>query len=100
MDREVYHDIKRMSGGLWNASKTDLLMNELYPGEDLDVPDPWYGDEKDFEEVYEMIDKACDAIMASLNPSKGGTFKNSNQNLHLNTSEDKPSPFGGVGGGL
>jgi protein-tyrosine phosphatase len=63
MDTEVYHDIKRMSGGLWNASKTDLLMNELYPGEDLDVPDPWYGDEKDFEEVYEMIDKACDAII-------------------------------------
>jgi protein-tyrosine phosphatase len=63
MDREVYHDIKRMSGGLWNASKTDLLLNELYPGTDLGVPDPWYGGEKDFEEVYEMIDKACDAII-------------------------------------
>ena len=52
-----------MSGELWNASKTDLLMNEIYPGENVDVPDPWYGNEKDFHLAYEMIDKACNAII-------------------------------------
>ena len=30
MDKEVYNDIKRMSRDLWNALKTDLLMNEIY----------------------------------------------------------------------
>jgi protein-tyrosine phosphatase len=63
MDKEVYHDIKRMSGELWNASKTDLVMNEVYPGENMDVPDPWYGAEKDYVEVFDMINKACDAII-------------------------------------
>ena len=32
--------------------KTDLLMNEVYPGKNMDVPDPWYGTEKNYHEVY------------------------------------------------
>jgi protein-tyrosine phosphatase len=99
MDKDVYNDIRRISGNLWNAGKTDLLLNEIFPGENADVPDPWYGTEKDYHEVYAMIDKACDAIMASLNPSKGGTFKTSNKKASSNISERRPSPFGGVGGG-
>jgi len=69
MDMDIYKDIKRMSGELWDASKTDLLMNELYPGEDFDVPDPWYGTEKNFHEVYNMIDKACDAVIEKYAPT-------------------------------
>ena len=38
-------------------------MNEVYPGKNLDVPDPWYGTEKNYHEVFAMIDKACDAIV-------------------------------------
>jgi len=79
MDKQVYLDIKCMSGELWNASKTDLLMNELYPGENMDVPDPWYGNEKDYLEVYAMIDKACDAIVEKFKNQKSkfktGQFK-------------------------
>lgn len=77
MDNEVYDDVKRISGELWNASKVDLLMNETYPGENIEVPDPWYGTEKNYHEVYKMIDEACDAIIkkASSNPSGGGAFK-------------------------
>jgi len=70
MDNDIYDDIKRLSGTLWNPLKTDLLMNELYPDENLDIPDPWYGTEKNFHEVYAMIDKACDAIIEK--------FKNQN----------------------
>lgn len=63
MDNDIYNDIKRISSGLWDPSKTDLLMNELSPDQNIDVPDPWYGTEKNFHEVYAMIDKACDAII-------------------------------------
>jgi low molecular weight protein-tyrosine phosphatase len=63
MDNEVYNNIKKMSGDLWDASKTDLLMNEIYPNENVDVPDPWYGTEKDYHFAYDMIDKACNAII-------------------------------------
>ena len=38
-------------------------MNELYPGRNMDVPDPWYGTEPGYHETYSLIDKACDAII-------------------------------------
>ncbi len=71
MDRDNYADIKRMSGELWNEEKTDLILNELYPGEDREVPDPWYGNEKDFREVFDMLDKACDALIFRLTGKEG-----------------------------
>jgi protein-tyrosine phosphatase len=63
MDSENYLDIKRMSKELWDPQKVELLMNELYPGRNIDVPDPWYGEEDGYHEVFEMISKACDAII-------------------------------------
>src|SRR5262249_42724478 len=73
MDREVYADVKRMSGKLWDPEKTSLIMDEVYPGENEEVFDPWFGGEDGYHLVFEMIDKACDAIIkkASLNPSFG-----------------------------
>lgn len=75
MDENNYDDVKAMCRELWNESKVDLLMNELYPGENRGVPDPYLGTEKDYHKVFDLIDKACDKIIekASLNPSKGGT---------------------------
>ncbi|HVX50719.1 MAG TPA: low molecular weight protein-tyrosine-phosphatase [Chitinophagaceae bacterium] len=66
MDRENYADIKRAAGHLWDENKVALILNELYPGEDREVPDPWYGDEADFVEVFDMLDKACDVIVESV----------------------------------
>lgn len=39
--------------------KVDYLMNILYPNQNKEVPDPYYGDEQDFEEVFQMIHRAC-----------------------------------------
>jgi len=64
MDSDNYNDIKRMSGQLWSEGKTDLILNELYPGQNRSVPDPWWGGEEDFEKVYEMLDKAADKIVS------------------------------------
>lgn len=63
LDMDNYYDIKKISGDKWNEAKVDLLMNEVYPDQNVEVPDPWYGTEKNYREVYAMIDKACDAII-------------------------------------
>jgi protein-tyrosine phosphatase len=34
-----------------------------------EVPDPYYGGERGFEDVFKMIEKACDAIAQRLNNS-------------------------------
>jgi len=64
MDADNYNDIKRMSRELWDEGKTDFLLNEIYIGQNREVPDPWYGTEKDFHLVYDMFDKAADRIIS------------------------------------
>jgi len=63
MDTNNYKEVERIAGILWDATKVDLLLNELYPQEDREVPDPWGGSEKDFQDVYQMIEQACDKII-------------------------------------
>lgn len=63
MDADNYAEVKRISGHHWQNEKVSLLLDELYPGENRNVPDPWYGTEKDYHEVYAMIDKACEQII-------------------------------------
>ena len=55
--------MKRIARNRYDASKVDLLMNELYPGKNLDVPDPWYGPEPGYHDVYKMINAACERII-------------------------------------
>jgi protein-tyrosine phosphatase len=63
MAKDVIDEIRWLAGDQYNTSKVDLLMNELYPGKNMEVPDPWYGPEPGYHEVYDMMDKACDAII-------------------------------------
>ena len=60
---DVLEEMKRIAGKKFDASKVELFMNELYPGEDRDVPDPWYGPEPGYHDVYQLIDKVCNRII-------------------------------------
>jgi len=68
MDDENYLHVKKISGTNWDSGKVDLILNELYPGEDRIIPDPWFGGEEGFHKVYEMLDRACDAIVKKYAP--------------------------------
>lgn len=60
---DVMEEMRRISKEKYNPAKITLLMNELYPGRDQDVPDPWYGPEPGYHEVFAMIGEACEAIV-------------------------------------
>lgn len=68
MDANNYEEVKNMSRELWDEKKVDLLLNELYPFENREVPDPWYGPEEGYHRVYQMISEACDAILTKYAP--------------------------------
>jgi protein-tyrosine phosphatase len=70
MSSDILAHMKNIARNKFNPEKTDLLLNELYPGKNLDVPDPYYGEEPGYHDVYEMIDEACDKII-----EKYGYFK-------------------------
>ena len=63
MSSDILAGIKHIARKKFKPEKTDLLLNEIFPGENLDVPDPWYGEEPGYHAVYEMIDKACEKIV-------------------------------------
>lgn len=42
--------------------KIKLILNEIYPNENRNVPDP-YWDDNGFEKVFDMLDKACEQII-------------------------------------
>ena len=63
MDRNNYEDARRIAGNLWDESKCNLLLDELYPGEQKNVPDPYGYPEAEFKKVYELIDAACEVIV-------------------------------------
>ena len=63
LSSDVLEEMKRMAGRAFDGSRADLLLNEAFPGENRDVPDPWYGTEPGYHEAFRLIETACDAII-------------------------------------
>lgn len=49
------------------------LFTEYADGIDGDVPDPWYGGQKDFIEVFDLIDRGVDGLLAKLRQAEEPT---------------------------
>lgn len=60
---DVQEIIKDMGGAKADMSKVSLLLNELNPGDNESVPDPYYGGADGYIFVYDIIDRACNAII-------------------------------------
>ena len=63
MAEDVLDEIKRIGGRHADYTRVSLFLNELHPGEDESVPDPWYGDETGYGPVYRLVADTCDAIL-------------------------------------
>jgi protein-tyrosine phosphatase len=63
MDNSNYDDIISLAKNEQQKEKVDLILNHLFPGDNVDVPDPYYGLQNGFDMVYEMLDETC-AILA------------------------------------
>jgi protein-tyrosine phosphatase len=61
---DVLDEIRWIAGKKYNPSKVDLLLNELYPGQNRSVPDPWYGTEPGYHEVFKVLDEVCEKIIS------------------------------------
>lgn len=62
MDTSNYRDLIKHTHTKEEKEKIKIILNELHPNENRSVPDPYYDDDG-FEDVFEMLDKACDEII-------------------------------------
>ncbi|MFD0861861.1 low molecular weight protein-tyrosine-phosphatase [Sungkyunkwania multivorans] len=66
MDNSNYHDIIALADSDEERAKVDRILNLVFPDENVDVPDPYYGGDQGFENVYKMLDEACEALSKRL----------------------------------
>jgi protein-tyrosine phosphatase len=57
MDESNYQNIKSIASNEIEASKVKMILNA-----NENVPDPYYGGDQGFEEVFKMLDEACTII--------------------------------------
>ncbi len=62
MAQDVMRDVKEIAGDKFNADKIDYFLNELYPGQNQNVIDPWYGGEDGYYDVFNQIEACCQVI--------------------------------------
>jgi protein-tyrosine phosphatase len=60
---DVLEDIRSIAGVDFDATKVDLLLNEQFPNENKEVPDPYFGTEPGYHDVFAMINEVCDRIL-------------------------------------
>jgi protein-tyrosine phosphatase len=70
MDSVNYSDVLSMARNDKDVSKIDYIMNMANPGSNDPVPDPYYGGDDGFENVYTMLDRACDNIVKEIENPK------------------------------
>ena len=66
MDLNNYNELMKLTENDSQRKKIILLTEFLFPEQKIQVPDPYYGDEKDFETVYKLIEDSCEKIIEQL----------------------------------
>lgn len=63
MDENNYRDLCSLAPQKSCLSKLDYLLNLSHAGQNLPVPDPYYGGEQHFEEVFQLVHRACSQLI-------------------------------------
>lgn len=63
MDTSNYKNIISLAENDEHKNKVQLFLNYTYPQQNKSVPDPYYGGKEGFEEVYQLLDAACDVFI-------------------------------------
>jgi protein-tyrosine phosphatase len=66
MDNSNYGDVISLARNDNDKHKVELILERVYPGSKMSVPDPYFGGEQGFENVFILLDKACDEIINSI----------------------------------
>ena len=62
MDNDNYSKIISLTRSQEDIDKVDLILNEIYPKEYKSVPDPYYGGNEGFQNIYNLLETSCEVI--------------------------------------
>jgi low molecular weight protein-tyrosine phosphatase len=72
MDTENLEVVRSLQAATRGTANVHLL-REFEPGADaLDVPDPYYGGARGFEDVHDIVERACAGLLDHILAERGG----------------------------
>lgn len=66
MDKDNLYNVSQLARNNEDMRKVMLILDLIEPGKNLEVPDPYYGGDAGFNEVYSLFDRATDQIIHTL----------------------------------
>jgi protein-tyrosine phosphatase len=63
MDSSNYNNMIALARNERDKVKVKLILNEVSPGVNSAVPDPYYGGDEGFQNVFDLLDEATDVII-------------------------------------
>ncbi|WP_277115392.1 low molecular weight protein-tyrosine-phosphatase [Chryseobacterium sp.] len=66
MDIDVLDDVVSKTKNEEERQKVSLFLEVMGDRKNTEVPDPYWGDMKNFEAVFQLLDKGCEAIKNQL----------------------------------
>ncbi len=62
MDVSNKENVMKLAQNEFQREKVKLILDEIFPGENVEVPDPYFGGNEGFENVYRLLNEACEEI--------------------------------------
>ena len=66
MDESNFKNVIKLARNDEDKAKVKYILNEVYPNQNHEVPDPYYGGDEGFNNIYKMLDEACSIITEKL----------------------------------
>ena len=66
MDESNYTNVLRLARTEEDKAKVRFILDEVYPGQKFNVPDPYHSEMHAFESLFRMLDEACNLIASKL----------------------------------
>lgn len=63
MDEDNYNNLIALATTEVDKSKVKIILNEIEPGANNPVPDPYYGGQEGFDQVFDLLDEATNKII-------------------------------------
>ena len=67
MDNSNYENVLKLARNTDDISKVKLILQDASSNTSQEVPDPYWGTPQDFDDVYILLDNACEKIAITLN---------------------------------
>jgi protein-tyrosine phosphatase len=66
MDKSNFANVTKLARDEKDTQKVEMFLNLTHPGKDIEVPDPYFGGDEGFQDVFDMLDAGTDVLLKEL----------------------------------